>query len=268
MPGASPPAVTSDARPGRIRLAEQPVMPTRRAHPSNTYSFMSHPNGAFTCRADCKERDVSKNRNGGLVKCNALFGGAPFSQRLKPWLRASGVAGYFQVKRIVPPGVTSYAGAVSYTVEGGCPGGSAVGTVPGEYFVPAMGRLAFAPGETATTIPVTILDDRIPEGYECMDVRFSDAQGDAAAGSGIGNALEDNDPQAARPTVKRPRAQRVLKQRAVIVAATSNADGTLAARGTIAIPSGAAAAVRAPRPAGRRPSTTPDTRPPADGRPP
>jgi hypothetical protein len=29
---------------------------------------------AFTCRAGCKERDVSKNRNAGPVKCNALFG--------------------------------------------------------------------------------------------------------------------------------------------------------------------------------------------------
>ena len=28
---------------------------------------------AFTCRAGCKERDVSKNRNAGPVKCNALF---------------------------------------------------------------------------------------------------------------------------------------------------------------------------------------------------
>ncbi len=29
---------------------------------------------AFTCRAGCKERGVSKNRNAGPVKCNALFG--------------------------------------------------------------------------------------------------------------------------------------------------------------------------------------------------
>ena len=27
---------------------------------------------AFTCRAGCKERDVSKNRHAGPVKCNAL----------------------------------------------------------------------------------------------------------------------------------------------------------------------------------------------------
>src|SRR2546423_1779925 len=27
---------------------------------------------AFTCRAGCKERDVSKNRDAGPVKCNAL----------------------------------------------------------------------------------------------------------------------------------------------------------------------------------------------------
>src|SRR5262249_9773024 len=30
---------------------------------------------AFTCRAGCKERDVSENRNAGPVKCNPLFGG-------------------------------------------------------------------------------------------------------------------------------------------------------------------------------------------------
>jgi hypothetical protein len=30
---------------------------------------------AFTCRAGCKERDATKNRNAGPVKCNALFGG-------------------------------------------------------------------------------------------------------------------------------------------------------------------------------------------------
>ena len=29
---------------------------------------------AFTCRAGCKERDVSENRNAVPVKCNALFG--------------------------------------------------------------------------------------------------------------------------------------------------------------------------------------------------
>jgi len=27
----------------------------------------------FTCRAGCKERDVSKNRNTGLVKCKGWF---------------------------------------------------------------------------------------------------------------------------------------------------------------------------------------------------
>jgi hypothetical protein len=32
---------------------------------------------AFTCRAGCKERDVSKNRNAGPVKCNALISRDP-----------------------------------------------------------------------------------------------------------------------------------------------------------------------------------------------
>src|SRR5262249_39652487 len=30
---------------------------------------------AFTCRAGCKEHDVSENQNAGPVKCNALLGG-------------------------------------------------------------------------------------------------------------------------------------------------------------------------------------------------
>jgi len=32
---------------------------------------------AFTCRAGCKERDASKNRNAGPVKCNALLSRGP-----------------------------------------------------------------------------------------------------------------------------------------------------------------------------------------------
>src|SRR5437879_9981627 len=40
---------------------------------------------AFTCRAGCKERDVSKNRNAGPVKCNALFGGDSPLQPLSRW---------------------------------------------------------------------------------------------------------------------------------------------------------------------------------------
>src|SRR5207244_3133670 len=45
---------------------------------------------AFTCRAGCKERDVSENRNADSVKCNALFGGVAISQLvyepLQPYL--------------------------------------------------------------------------------------------------------------------------------------------------------------------------------------
>ena len=35
------------------------------------------PTTAFTCRAGCKERDVSKNRHAGPVKCNALLSRDP-----------------------------------------------------------------------------------------------------------------------------------------------------------------------------------------------
>src|SRR5262249_31569690 len=33
----------------------------------------------FTCRAGCKERDVSKNRSAGPVKCNALLAAVVFN---------------------------------------------------------------------------------------------------------------------------------------------------------------------------------------------
>src|SRR5437870_1120982 len=45
--------------PGRVRLGKLP-----ETRPRTT---------AFTCRAGCKELDVSKNRNAGPVKSNALL---------------------------------------------------------------------------------------------------------------------------------------------------------------------------------------------------
>jgi hypothetical protein len=44
VPGASHPAVTSDARPGRILLAAQQVISLRKVYDSNTGDFVSHPN--------------------------------------------------------------------------------------------------------------------------------------------------------------------------------------------------------------------------------
>jgi hypothetical protein len=41
-----------------------------------------HLTTAFTCRAGCKQRDVSKNRNAGPVKCIAWLAAAFFSIRL------------------------------------------------------------------------------------------------------------------------------------------------------------------------------------------
>src|SRR5205807_5379960 len=38
---------------------------------------------AFTCRAGCKERDVSKHRNAGPVKCNALLAGGSVAATLQ-----------------------------------------------------------------------------------------------------------------------------------------------------------------------------------------
>jgi hypothetical protein len=56
--------------------------------------------------------------------------------------------------------------------------------------------------------------------------------------------IRDNDPMAAPPSIARPGVQRVLRQRAVILKATSNAYGSLLGRGRIKLPSGAAAIVR------------------------
>src|SRR2546425_12679504 len=50
-------------------------------HPRYLIAYMAtwYRTTAFTCRAGCKERDVSKNRNAGPVKCNALLCPAPNS---------------------------------------------------------------------------------------------------------------------------------------------------------------------------------------------
>src|SRR5438552_6960871 len=46
---------------------------------TSTASVLLRRTTAFTCRAGCKERGVSKYRNAGPVKCNALLCPAPNS---------------------------------------------------------------------------------------------------------------------------------------------------------------------------------------------
>ena len=47
----------------------------RLRRPITTRGTRRHLTIGFTCPASCKERDLSKNRNAGPVKCNAWFGG-------------------------------------------------------------------------------------------------------------------------------------------------------------------------------------------------
>jgi hypothetical protein len=74
VPGASHPAVTGDARPGRIRLAEQPVRSVQG--PSHSYidDLVSHPNDQVQQRGRQERIHTSKSRNAGPVCCNGWFG--------------------------------------------------------------------------------------------------------------------------------------------------------------------------------------------------
>ena len=152
------------------------------------------------------------------------------------------------------------AGSVSWTA-GPCPeappSGVLAGWDPGvaatadQDFTPAQGTLALAPAETEKTIGITLTDDRVPEGIECFAVRLGGPSGDTALGlNPSGNppvayvSISDDDPRASAPSVKARGPQRVLRNKAVIVTATSRTDGTLTATGTIPLPPRAAAALR------------------------
>lgn len=116
--------------------------------------------------------------------------------------------------------------------------------------------LNFAAGEIEKVVEIPVVDDKIPERRELFFIRNTAATGDAQGGRFQNQAIIDNDPAVDTPRVARSAAQRVLAQRHVRVSATSNTDGRLSARGTIAVP-GASAVVRlkrATRPvrAGRR----------------
>ncbi len=121
----------------------------------------------------------------------------------------------------------------------------------GEDFATTAGSVAFGPGETRRLMAVQLLDDRVPESTECIRVALTGVSGDARLLLGPGGALEvvqlriaDDDRRVARPAVAPSRPQRVLRRNAVVVAATSVADGTLAASGRIALPRSAAASTR------------------------
>jgi subtilisin-like proprotein convertase family protein len=139
-----------------------------------------------------------------------------------------------------------HAGGFNWELRG-CDGLGSSAT-PGVDFPGASGRVEFAAGETDKFIDIPVTDDRTPEESECIVIFTSAAEGDLAGspfgGASVGGSIVDNDPKAAPPLIARSGVQRVLRQRAVIVKATSNADGTLSGRGTITLPRGPGATVR------------------------
>jgi hypothetical protein len=111
--------------------------------------------------------------------------------------------------------------------------------------------VAFGPGDTRRVLAIKLLDDRVPEPTECIRVALTGSSGDARLLPGPDGALDvvqlriaNDDRPAGRPEVAPSRPQRVLRRNAVVVAATSAVDGTLAASGRIALPRQAAASAR------------------------
>jgi subtilisin-like proprotein convertase family protein len=110
----------------------------------------------------------------------------------------------------------------------------------GADFAAAQGTVAFAAGEAQQKIDFGLLDDRVPEDLECVSIRLTSATGDARLQPTSRLATEvrirNDDRHAAPPSVTIAGRQRVLRSRAVTLAATSGADGTLSAAGTISLP--------------------------------
>ena len=82
----------------------------------------------------------------------------------------------------------------------------------GDDYVAASGTLSFEPGETAKTIPVTVLDDSHDEGREVMLVVLSNPVGATIAKAAAGGTIENTDhmPQAWLGRFGRTVAEQVL----------------------------------------------------------
>ena len=82
----------------------------------------------------------------------------------------------------------------------------------GEDYVGGSGKLSFAPGETAKTIPVTVLDDSHDEGREIMLVVLSNPVGATIAKAAAGGVIDNTDhlPQAWLARFGRTVAEQVL----------------------------------------------------------
>jgi subtilisin-like proprotein convertase family protein len=136
---------------------------------------------------------------------------------------------------------------LSYAVEEGfAPDYAGPLATAGTDFVPVSGTFDFAAPDTTKLIETQTVEDHVPEPPEVLRLVFPGRVGDIQLpfGTAIGFQINDDDPKAAPPSIAKSGAQRPLRQRAVIVKATSNAYGSLSGRGTIKLPSGAAAKVR------------------------
>ena len=140
----------------------------------------------------------------------------------------------------------TYDATVPYSVTD-CSGGP-----PSRDFEPTSGSLIYLPGQIEKSIVVSLKGNEVPERDGCMRVAIAGVRGDAQPASLSGDVvLRDDDPRAAKPSVRRGRPQRVLRQKALVVSAKSNATGRLAASGSIKLPGNASASLRL-RPASKR----------------
>ena len=124
------------------------------------------PNGPWSIYA--LDDDADGEPSGGFISWRPTLTGrrpAGTSESFVAVREGSGSARFEVHRPFQPPPV--YAGAVSYVVEA-CPTPSAL---PGEDFVPVSGRLDFAAGEREKFVDVPIVDDHVPEGSECFNLR-------------------------------------------------------------------------------------------------
>ena len=136
---------------------------------------------------------------------------------------------------------------LTYAVEEGfAPDYAGPPATVGTDFLPVSGTFDFAAADTTKLIETQTVEDHVPERTEVLRLAFPGRVGDIQLpfGTAIGFQINDDDPKAAPPSIAKSGAQRILRQRAVIVRATSNAYGSLSGRGTIKLPSGTAAKVR------------------------
>ena len=142
-------------------------------------------------------------------------------------------------------------GSVTWTTET-CPAPLAPApayapALAGEDFATTGGVVSFEPGQTAASLEIPLIDDGVPEDLECFALRLTSAAGDArytTTATPTTIRLSSDDRRASPPAVVSVGRQRVLRTKAVLIAATSASHGTLSATGVMHLPAKAAARVR------------------------